>query len=95
MLSHQASSLSQLTQLRSLKLHFYTDAGSRSPARVGLAGLPDTLRSLTLSANDALMIASLPAGAPTEVLMLEGRVRVWVRARFWVRDLGKIIEVHH
>ena len=70
--SPQASSLSRLTQLRTLTLDFDNHAGS--PARLGLAGLPDTLRSLTLSANNALMVASLPAGAPTQVRTLRVRL---------------------
>lgn len=62
----QASCLSRLSELRTLKLDFDNHAGS--PARVGLSGLPHKLRSLTLGAYNALMLASLPATVPNEVL---------------------------
>ena len=61
----QASSLSRLSRLRTLKLDFENHAGS--PARVTLGGLPAMLRSLTISANNALMIAGLPATVPEQV----------------------------
>jgi hypothetical protein len=77
----QASSLSRLSQLHALKLDFENHLGS--PARINLRGLPSTLYSLTLSANNALMIAGLPAIVPKQVNMRStGAAAGWRRIRY-------------